>query len=535
MTTKQPATGFNGSVNEPVTTPIAKRRSGWAGVAGVAVSLGLTELFAGWSTAVPSAISAIGGFVIDLSPPWLKTFAISTFGTADKAVLAICIVGVALLIGWFVGKASARRPYPMVIAFAVAAVVGIAAQAGEPGAVFGLVVASTVVAMGAGLLTWYGIVVWSRPVERDEADEDPTDQVPADPGRRRLMIGLAGAVTVSAITIWIGRSMIRSRAEAQRSSLGLPVPVERQADPSAASDFALESLTPIVVPNGEFYRIDTALVVPAVDPEEWTLTIKGMVARDIVLTYADIAAMPLVERYVTLSCVSNKVGGGLVGNALWTGVNLKDLVDMAGVESGADQIVARSVDGWTAGFPTEIAFDGRDALLAIGMNREVLPADHGFPARLVIPGLYGYVSATKWISELELTTWDAFDGYWVPRGWSKEAPIKTQSRIDRPQRGARIETGDYTLGGVAWSPTNGIKRVEVQVDDGPWTEAELSEPLSNDAWLQWLLPTVFGEGEHQVRVRATDRTGFTQTETEVPPAPDGAEGWHTVTVIAGPA
>jgi DMSO/TMAO reductase YedYZ molybdopterin-dependent catalytic subunit len=517
-------------VNESATTHLAKRRSGWAGVAGVAVSLGLTEFFAGWSTAVPSAISAIGGFVIDWSPSWLKTFAISTFGTADKAVLAICIVGVALLIGWFVGKASAQRPYPIVIAFAAAAVVGVAAQVGEPGAVFGLVVASTIVAMGAGLLTWYGIVVWSRPVERDASDQDP-----ADPGRRRLMIGLAGAVTVSAITIWIGRSMIRSRAEAQRSALGLPVPVERQADPSTANDFALESLTPIVVPNDDFYRIDTALVVPAVDPDEWTLTIKGMVARDIVLTYADIAAMPLVERFVTLSCVSNKVGGGLVGNALWTGVYLKDLLDMAGVKSGADQIVARSVDGWTAGFPTEIAFDGRDALLAIGMNREVLPADHGFPARLVIPGLYGYVSATKWISELELTTWDAFDGYWVPRGWSKEAPIKTQSRIDRPQRGARIETGGYTLGGVAWSPTNGIERVDVQVDDGPWTEAELSKPLSNDAWLQWMLSTDFGEGEHQVRVRATDRTGFTQTETEVPPAPDGAEGWHTITVIAEPA
>ena len=242
--------------------------------------------------------------------------------------------------------------------------------------------------------------------------------------------------------------------------------------------------------------------------------------------------MPLVERYVTLSCVSNKVGGGLVGNALWTGVYLKDLLDMAGVESGADQIVARSIDGWTAGFPTEIAFDGRDALLAIGMNREVLPADHGFPARIVIPGLYGYVSATKWLSELELTTWDAFDGYWVPRGWAKEAPIKTQSRIDRPNRGATIATGDYTLGGVAWSPTNGIERVEVQVDDGPWTEAELSKPLSNDAWLQWMLSTDFGEGEHQVRVRATDRTGFTQTEAKVSPRPDGAEGWHTIQVTA---
>jgi len=526
-------------VNDSATSHIAKRRSGWAGVAGVAVSLGLTELFAGWSTAVPSAISAIGSFVIDLSPSWLKTFAISTFGTADKAVLAISIVGVALLIGWFVGKSSAKRPLPMVIAFAAAAVVGVAAQLGEPGAVVVAVIVATAAAMGVGLLTWYGIVVWSGPVERAAADGEPADDeaadyVPADPGRRRLMIGLAGAVTVSAITIWIGRSMIRSRAEAQRSALGLPVPVERQADPSAANDFALESLTPIVIPNDEFYRIDTALVVPAVDPEEWTLTITGMVARDIVLTYADIAAMPLVERYVTLSCVSNKVGGGLVGNALWTGVYLKDLLDMAGVESGADQIVARSVDGWTAGFPTEIAFDGRDALLAIGMNREVLPADHGFPARLVIPGLYGYVSATKWISELELTTWDAFDGYWVPRGWAKEAPIKTQSRIDRPSRGATIAIGDYTLGGVAWSPTNGIERVEVQVDDGPWTEAELSKPLSNDAWLQWMLPTVFGEGEHQVRVRATDRTGFTQTEPEVQPAPDGAEGWHTIMVTAEP-
>ena len=523
-------TGFNGPVNESESAPIIPSRSGWAGVAGVAVSLGLTELFAGWSTAVPSAISAIGGFVIDLSPSWLKTFAISTFGTADKAVLAISIVGVALLIGWFTGKASARHPVTMVVAFAAAAIVGVAAQLGEPGAVTALVIASTALAMGAGLLTWYGITTWTRPVEGAASEQGP-----ADPGRRRLMMGVAGAVTVSAITIWIGRSMIRSRAEAQRSALGLPVPVERQADPSATNDFALESLTPIVVPNDEFYRIDTALVVPAIDPNEWTLTIKGMVAREVVLTYADIAAMPLVERYVTLSCVSNEVGGGLVGNALWTGVYLKDLLDMAGVQSGADQIIARSTDDWTAGIPTEIAFDGRDALLAIGMNREVLPADHGFPARLVIPGLYGYVSATKWITELELTTWDAFDGYWVPRGWAKEAPIKTQSRIDRPRNGMRIEPGEYTLGGVAWSPTNGIERVEVQVDGGSWAEAELSAPLSNDAWLQWMLPTEMAEGEHQIRVRATDRTGFTQTENEVPPAPNGAEGWHTITVVAEPA
>jgi len=294
-------------------------------------------------------------------------------------------------------------------------------------------------------------------------------------------------------------------------------------------------MTPIVVANDRFYRIDTALVVPAVDPEEWTLTIKGMVDREVVLTYADIMAMRLVERYVTLSCVSNEVGDGLVGNALWTGIPLTELLELAGVQPGADQIVGRSVDGWAAGFPTELAFDGRNALLAVGMNREVLPANHGFPARLVVPGLYGYVSATKWITEIELTTWDAFDGYWIPRGWSKEGPIKTQSRIDRPRPRSKVDAGAYTLGGVAWSPEHGIDKVEVQIDDGPWMPCELSEPLSSEAWVQWKLDAAFAEGDHLIRVRATDRTGFTQTPGEVPPAPNGAEGWHTINIKAVPA
>ena len=520
-------------MNESATTEIARRRSGWAGLAGVAVGLGVTELLAGWSTAVPSAISAIGGFVIDHSPSWLKGFAISTFGTADKAVLTICIISVALLIGWFAGRASVRRPLPIVIAFAIAGLVGIAAQLGEPGVVPAATAVSTIVSLLAGLLAWHGIVTWSRSAHSGGSDRDPED-----PGRRRLILGVAGALIVSAITVWIGRSMVRSRTEAQRNAVGLPVPVERQANPTTANEFGLESLTPIVIPNDEFYRIDTSLVLPVVDPEEWTLTIKGMVAREVVLTYSDIAAMSLVERYVTLACVSNVVGGDLVGNALWTGVLLKDLLDMAGVESEADQIVARSVDGWTAGFPTELALDGRDALLAIGMNRDVLPAEHGFPARLVVPGLYGYVSATKWISEIELSTWAGFDGYWVSRGWSKEAPIKTQSRIDRPRSGSSVAAGAYTLGGVAWSPAQGIERVEVQVDDGPWIDAEMSKPLSSDAWLQWILPVTFSEGTHTVSVRATDRTGATQSKASAlpaPDAPDGAEGWHSIRVTAGPA
>jgi DMSO/TMAO reductase YedYZ molybdopterin-dependent catalytic subunit len=505
----------------------ARRRSALAGLAGVGISLGLTELIAGMSTSVPSAISSIGAFVVDNSPAWLESFAISAFGTADKAVLAISIVVVVLVLGWFVGRVSAANPAPMVIAFSVAGVLGIAAQLTEAGAEVAPVVASTLVSMGAGLATWYSITVWTRPVDRPVTDNDVTDI-----GRRRLMLALAGAATVSVVMVGVGRSKLRARAEAQRSALVLPPPVESQPDPTSANDFDLPFLTAIVADNNVFYRIDTALVVPAVDPADWTLTIKGMVDQEVVLTYQDIAEMDLVERYVTLSCVSNGVGDRLIGNALWTGVMLSDLLDMAGVQQGADQIVGRSVDGWTAGFPTDVAFDGRDAMLAIGMNREVLPADHGFPARLVVPGLYGYVSATKWITEIELTTWDAFDAYWIPRGWAKEGPIKTQSRVDRPVDRSEIVPGSYTFGGVAWAPTRGIQQVEIQIDEGPWMPADLSEPLSNDSWIQWKADATVAEGDHTVRVRATDGTGATQGETPVSPRPDGAEGWHTIRFTA---
>ncbi|MEN8238042.1 MAG: molybdopterin-dependent oxidoreductase [Actinomycetota bacterium] len=505
----------------------AKRRSGWAGVAGVAVALGITELFAGLSDSVPSAISAIGTYVIDVSPKWLKTFAISTFGTADKAVLAISIFIVALLVGWFLGKASSTKPWPILSGFAVAGIIGVVAQMTQPGVSVALAAAATLIAMGIGIATWYAIKTWTDPERIDGSEND----VP-DIARRRLMLGIAGAATVTAVTIGLGRGRIRGRAEAQRAALVLPEPVEIEIDPTSAHDFDLAGLTPVVVGNATFYRIDTALVVPTIDPEEWTLTITGMVDKEIVLTYDDIASMPLVERYATLACVSNEVGDRLVGNALWTGVYLRDILDMAGVQSGADQVVGRSIDGWTAGFPTEFAFDDRDAMLVIGMNREVLPANHGFPARLVVPGLYGYVSATKWLTEIELTTWDAFDGYWIPRGWSKEGPIKTQSRIDRPRDRSKVEAGPFTLAGVAWAPTVGVDFVEIQIDGGEWQFAELSEPLSENSWIQWKLDAVLDEGEHIVSVRATDATGFTQSEIEVPPAPNGAEGWHTIRINA---
>ncbi len=264
-----------------------------------------------------------------------------------------------------------------------------------------------------------------------------------------------------------------------------------------------------------------------VDPETWTLKVTGMVDREVELTYDDLLSMPQIERYVTISCVSNPVGDTLVGNAKWQGVRLVDVLEMAGVQPDASQIVGRSVDGWTAGFPTAAAFDGRDPLIVVGMNGEPLPRRHGFPARLIVPGLYGYVSATKWLSEIELTTWDAFDGYWIPRGWAKQAPIKTQSRIDRPIFGDRV-VGEVIAAGVAWAPTRGIAKVEVQLDDEPWQEAELSEPLSEDAWVQWMLAIDAPPGSHRLRVRATDGTGVTQTERRQDPRPDGATGWHTI-------
>ena len=240
----------------------------------------------------------------------------------------------------------------------------------------------------------------------------------------------------------------------------------------------------------------------------------------------------LVQEQVTLSCVSNSVGGGLVGNAEWVGVPLATVLDQAGVQPGATQIVGRSVDRWTAGFPTEVALDGRVALVAVQMNGEPLPISHGFPARLVVSGLYGYVSATKWLSDIELTTWESFNGYWIPRGWSKEGPIKTQSRIDVPRRGSVIDPGPTAIAGVAWAPTRAIERVEVQVNEEPWVEADLSRETTINSWRQWMVTWNATPGRHQVRVRATDGTGTTQTSEISDPAPDGATGWHTIQVRA---
>jgi DMSO/TMAO reductase YedYZ molybdopterin-dependent catalytic subunit len=285
-----------------------------------------------------------------------------------------------------------------------------------------------------------------------------------------------------------------------------------------------------VTPNATFYRIDTALVAPRIDPAGWTLRIHGRVARPTTMTFADLLRRPMIERYVTLACVSNEVGGDLIGNARWLGVPVQDLLDEVGPDEGADQVVSRSVDGFTAGTPTAALRDGRDAMIAVAMNGEPLPIDHGFPARMVVPGLYGYVSATKWLAELELTTFADFDAYWIPRGWARQAPIKTQSRIDRPRAGGVIGAGRYLVAGVAWAQRRGISRVEVRADDGVWQTASLAATVSIDTWRLWSWEWDATPGTHTLQVRATDNGGQTQVEHQAPPAPDGATGWHRIAV-----
>ena len=308
------------------------------------------------------------------------------------------------------------------------------------------------------------------------------------------------------------------------------------AVPALGSDQALSlpGLTPLVMANDAFYRIDTALLVPEVDVSTWQLKVTGMVDHPATLTYDELLAMPLFEQYVTISCVSNRVGGDLVGNALWTGVRLKDVLAAAGVQTGATQIVGRSVDGFTAGFPTSWAMaPEREPMIAVGMNRQPLPANHGFPARLIVPGLYGYVSATKWLSEIQLTTREAVDGYWVPLGWAKDAPILTQSRIDVPTGGGTVPAGLTTIAGVAWAPDRGIAKVEIRIDDGPWQAASITRPISKATWVQWTLAWTATPGRHSIEVRATDDAGNVQTDQASEPAPDGARGHHRILINVG--
>jgi DMSO/TMAO reductase YedYZ molybdopterin-dependent catalytic subunit len=349
--------------------------------------------------------------------------------------------------------------------------------------------------------------------------------------RRRFLVTAAavagGAVVAGAGGRALGR---RSDVGASRAAVRIPGPASGAGALTQGAALDLPGLSSFYTPNREFYRVDTALVVPRITAEDWRLRVHGRVDRELELDFGQLLARPLIERDITLSCVSNEVGGRYVGTARWVGVPLAELLQEAWVRAGADQLVSRSADGFTVGTPTATVLDGRDAMLAVAMNGEPLPPAHGFPVRMLVPGLYGYVSATKWLVDLELTGFDEFDPYWVRRGWARQAPVKTMSRIDTPRPLARLAAGPVAVAGVAWAQHRGIRRVEVRVDGGPWRPARLAAEHSADTWRQWVWPWEATRGRHILEVRASDGTGATQPEDRAPPFPDGATGWHSVVV-----
>jgi DMSO/TMAO reductase YedYZ molybdopterin-dependent catalytic subunit len=370
------------------------------------------------------------------------------------------------------------------------------------------------------------------PGERPPVRVPTRAPAPAGFDRRRFLVSALAVGGGAIVAVGAGRRLQgRFSVGSDRAALALPAPASPAAALPAGVDLGVPGLSPFVTANADFYRVDTALVVPQVAPDSWELTIGGMVDRPLTFSFEDLLDRRLVERDITLVCVSNEVGGGYAGTARWLGVPLADLLEEAGVRPGADQLVSRSVDGWTAGTPTAAVMDGRDALVAIGMNGEPLPLEHGFPARMVTPGLYGYTSATKWLTELELTTFDAYDAYWLQRGWAQVAPIKTMTRIDTPAGLARMPAGPVPIGGVAWAVHRGVDAVEVRIDEGPWQPARLGAVPSVDTWRQWVFEWDATPGRHTIEARAVDGTGEVQTDRRAEPIPDGASGWHSVVVL----
>jgi DMSO/TMAO reductase YedYZ molybdopterin-dependent catalytic subunit len=545
-------------------------RAGLSGLAAAAVALGVAEAIAVATGPLSAPLLAVGGVVVDTVPAPVKNFGVAVFGVHDKTAL---ITGTALLVAayaYLLGVVAARRWRVALGGIALFGLIGAAAaitrhDAGPLAALPSLIGAALAVPVLRYLLS-LAAAVESAPVGagatgngtvpapvgggaagggtvggladggtprsgmRPGAAVAPVEPEPSFQieSRRRFLRSLGIAAGVAAVSGVGGRLLTSRRAvTAARNDLALPA---AGAAPALPADVQAPGAVAYVTSNPDFYRIDTSLFPPQIDPATWHLRIFGRVRSPITIRWDDLVRRPMVQRYVTLACVSNEVGGDLISNALWLGTPIAALLDEVQPLPDADQVVQRSVDGWTCGTPTAVLRDGRDALLAIGMNGQPLPVEHGFPVRMVVPGLYGYVSACKWIYEIELTRFADFDAYWVPRGWDQQAPVKTQSRIDTPRDGARRPAGDVVVAGVAWAQHRGIGRVEVQVDGGPWAPATLAGTVSADTWRQWWYRWAATAGDHTLRVRATDATGQTQTAAPAPPAPNGATGWHSIRV-----
>jgi DMSO/TMAO reductase YedYZ molybdopterin-dependent catalytic subunit len=492
------------------------------------MALGFGELVAGLSTRFVSPVEAVASAVIDRVPLPVERFAVDRFGKNDKFVLVLGVLALSAVFGVLVGLAARRRPRTSALTVVVFAAVGMLASLDDPRSGAAAVVPS--VAAGVGGVVTLLVLVRAAASPRS-AVAGPAVPMRGGLGSRRSFIGVAGATLVGAALAGAGGRRLRTRFSAadSRANVRLPAPARRLPPVPAGADVGVNGVAPFVTPNRDFYRVDTALVLPQVRAEDWTLRVHGLVDEPVEFSYAELLDRGLVEADITMTCVSNPVGGDLVGNARWLGVPTRYLLDEVGVQRGADQLVGRSADRYTCGFPIATAY-ATDCLVAVGMNGEPLPIRHGFPARLVTPGIYGYVGSTKWLTELEATTFDAFDQYWVRRGYAERAPVKTMARIDTPRGGEPVRAGRVPVAGVAWAQTRGIRAVEVRIDDGDFQAAQLAEAVGTDTWRQWRFDWDATPGRHDITVRAIDGGGATQTDQRTGVVPDGATGWMTLLV-----
>ncbi len=529
-----------------------KLRTFIAGGVGMVVAFGIVELIHGLYQPVPSVLVAVAQRIIELTPGEFATSAIEVLGKADIPVLITVVVTSTLLLAGYLAYLSLRSPILALIGVSILAAVALAASLTEPFAAPVATVLTVLVALSLGsavaafLLHAPGLQSLgsvSRPEPPKPGRELRVRSVRSKKAHssagiavnRRNFLVLSGSAALAGLAATgVGRTLV-GEGEQETSKSGLSLANKTLPAPPPEASLDVPGMPPLITPAEDFYLIDTALSSPRIDVDTWTLNVKGAVDNPVELTYNDLLSMPTREADITLSCVSNEVGGELISNGRWAGVLLSDVLKEAGVSRdkisrASEQLVGRSVDGWTAGFKTDIALDGREALLAFSLNDDELPLKHGYPVRLVVPGLYGYVSATKWLTEIELTDWD-FDAYWIQRTWSKEGPVLTQSRIDTVKDGESLSTGTVQVGGVAWAPHRGIDRVEVSTDDGEtWTDAKLAAQLAADTWRQYVHDWEAKPGEYTLKVRATDSEGKTQTEEEAAPHPSGATGYHTIQV-----
>ncbi len=527
-------------VFQPETDPSAPQKQGipapnWtAPVAGLISSLFAVSIAT--LTAVllnlVTPLDAVGSEFIDHTPKWLKNLAIQTFGTNNKTVLKIgmllTIFWLALVIG-LVARRKLRAGFSMIASFGIFG--GLISSARPSQSALALIPSLLGAAVGCRLLAKLTRIITRNDLPIASPSES---RAPLGWDRRRFISTASKTVLISAIFGAVASrlenkkiSEVRQTAPDSLPKIGASNGLAATKIPAGAQIFAE---TPFITPNKDFYRIDTALSLPRIDIKTWSLQIGGMVKTPLKLSYDDLLAQPMVESTITICCVSNEVGGPYIGNAVWQGVLLADLLAEAGVDPLAEQIFGTSADGWTCGFPVAAALDKRDAMIAVGMNGTALPLEHGYPARVIIPGLYGYVSATKWLTNLDLTTWSEAQGYWIPLGWSRDAPIKTQSRIDVPRRDETVRAGRIAIAGVAWAQRIGIEKVEVRIGSSDWQKATLALDFSDDTWRQWKYEFDAKPGEYQVQVRATNKTGETQTQEVSRPDPDGATGYHTRTI-----